>query len=76
MNALEDTLIEKLKTSKSDYQYRLIQNEVHNDDESINLIDKFCELFDQNNCKQQHEEQVIRLLIIICVVSQIRDCYS
>ena len=69
MESLVDKLKE-LKASRSDSQYRLLQNEFHklsyNDDES-NLIDRFCELF--GNCEQQHEGLVIRLLIIICVVS-------
>ena len=81
-----ESKIEELKIPPSEYdKYKLIQNYLRepfddddDDDDSINLIQKFCELFDIRNQQyydirnQQYYDQslqLIKLLNKICVVS-------
>lgn len=63
----------KIPTSEYDDMYKLIQNYLREpfcDEDSINLVEKFCELFDTlSHQYYERSPQLIRLLYKICVVS-------
>ena len=73
-----ESKFKELKIPSSEYKYKLIQNYLREpfndddvDDDSINLVQKFCELFDIRNQQyyDQRSLQLIKLLNNICVVS-------
>ena len=87
MIKLESKIEEELKnqqeqreipTSEYDDMYKLIQNYLREpfcDEDSINLVDKFCELFDTLSLQYyERSPQLMKLLYKICVVSYTYSC--
>ena len=70
----------EIPTSEYDDMYKLIQNYLREPfcdehEDSINLVDKFCDLFDTLGYQYyKRSPQLIKLLYKLCVVSQFVIC--